>query len=75
MNALYVITLSESCYDFIRLIHEPHPFGAGVKNRSGRFFPFTSAIDPRNPNDLRIVEKVFRGDHADRGCCYQNDDH
>lgn len=74
MNVCKAIALNEWCCDFIRLIPETHPFGAGVKNRFGRFFPLTSAIDPRNPNDPRIVEKVFRGVHTDIGCCYQNDD-
>ena len=37
-------------------------------------FPLTSAIDPSNPNDPRIIEKVFEGSHTDVGCCYLDDD-
>ena len=44
------------------------------RDESRYFFPLTSAIDPSNPRDPRIIEKVFEGVHTDVGCCYLDDD-
>ncbi|MCB1604966.1 MAG: DUF2235 domain-containing protein, partial [Xanthomonadales bacterium] len=47
---------------------------AVAKDEMRSSFPLTSAIDPTNPNDPRIQERMFTGVHSDIGGSYSDDD-
>jgi hypothetical protein len=47
---------------------------AVAKDESRYGFPLSSTIDPTNPNDPRIVERIFSGVHGDIGRTYLDDD-